>query len=121
MKRLLLLPLLLCLLGSTWSGSGSGDPRAIFDPTTTAYVKDEFIFGTQDSNELGDLGWNESLSGGSSVAIQNGEVNHPGILRLITGAAATNRAAIRMNGFANHPIDGDDLFDTRYIIRLYFI
>lgn len=66
-----------------------------FDPmsTTAVYVRDEFMAGGEDTLDVGDragqLGWFIGLSAGD-VGSVDGEVNHPGILRLTTGTTDNN-------------------------------
>lgn len=75
-------------------GTGGG-----FDPfaRNTLQWVDEFATGLATNGNIGALGWTVSNNNGTtSVTAQASEANHPGIVRVKTGAANMNDAAISL-------------------------
>lgn len=58
------------------------------DPTVAPYLVDEFLFGSGEAGEVGDLGWN--FTGGSCSVIVP-EAGHPGVTARFTGTTANAR------------------------------
>ncbi len=78
---------------------GAGD--AVSMGVDQSFIKDEFIGGslTLFAGEIGELGWFGNQVGSGSVVIPtltSGDVDHPGIKRLSTGATLNSSAFIQL-------------------------
>lgn len=66
--------------------------------TTTAWLKDEFPGNSKTSLSIGELGWRYTATTSCTPLTIVGALPNPGILRLTTGAAATNGCALDLEG-----------------------
>ena len=96
------------------SGLGGGGGGG--NPATKMELYEEFVTGTEDTDELGTYGWRTGASGsGSSIVRLNGVSGHPGIVRLNIGAANNSSVYINLGEPSFHsvfPAGGELVFET---------
>jgi hypothetical protein len=73
---------------------------------------DDFMFGSVETGEFGELAWSASGNLGTHVQVA-GTANNPGILRIVTGATSGNRANF-------HPGNGAAIAATTFAGIGYF-
>lgn len=105
--------------------SGGGVTRIrMNDPTSMSYVKDDFIGGSVALfvGEIGEIGWFGNQSGSGAVEIPTmviGDVSHPGVKRLATGATINSTAFIHLPSTTPFNIVlVDMMFDMLFIVNL---
>ncbi len=89
-------------------------------------VRDVQVFDSKDhfhggiaSGTIGELGWIETSSAAGTNAMQAGGVNHPGVLRLVTGAANTNNKRLHLGASASEATFTPALFDRFvWVVRI---
>lgn len=115
-----------CTSGQIFKSDGAGGVDCGTDDTgssgwsnTSVYVQDEFSNSSVLDQQIGELGWYYSLDAGASIAQIANEANHPGIVRLTTGATADRNAAIYLGKVWSDTelIDVDDNFDVYFLVR----
>lgn len=77
--------------GFTLLDESSKTKLRIGDALTMVYINEEFVSGSTPTAGVGALGW--TFAGGS-VSHLAGEANHPGILRIVSGAANPSNASL---------------------------
>lgn len=101
---------------------GAGHWRCLFhvealkisDPAAVVRMVDEFMFGSGESGELGDMGW--SITNGSA-ALTTPESNHPGVLARTSGAVAGQIASMYTASAGTVPvIRFDQCGDCHWVI-----
>jgi hypothetical protein len=81
--------------GTLWYGDTHGRHNLRRDGRTSSEIQDDFVGGIAyaaggtGGPSVGDLGWTVSLGAAGSLTALDAPTNHPGILRLATGAGAT--------------------------------
>lgn len=78
-------------------------------------LREDFI--TSAGIGLGTNNWIVAISGGSSVAPINGELNHPGLIRLDSGITTGEIASFGGAGTPVGNLDADEDFDLIFIVR----
>ena len=85
------------------------------DAAAPVRMKDEFMFGSGESGELGDLGW--SITNGSA-ALSTPETNHPGVLVRTSGAVASQIASMYTASAGSVPvIRFDQVQDCHWTVK----
>lgn len=83
--------------------TGSGGDLDILLPSLCA-IKDDFIGGSTESGEIGELGWiSADIAGTNTFAYHDGVIDsnlqyHPGVFQIITGASSGNGGSISLGG-----------------------
>lgn len=76
-----------------------------FNPVTSMQLYDDFVSGTEDSDEIGAYSWRSSVSGSGAESIRApGTVAHPGVFRISTGTAANAQSSLMLGTQARQPI-----------------
>jgi len=92
---------------------------AAVDPLTTVDLADDFICGTTEVGEIGELGWSVGGTSGWSASHQPSLVNRPGIFRIHTPATLDAYVALHsQTSRLNDVIDPASSFDIMMIIRV---
>lgn len=81
------------------SGTALVGVASIYDPRD-ALVRDHFLSGNHDSDELAVSGWRIAATGTGNAQNITGEVGHPGILNLAGGTGLNARSAVDMGNGA---------------------
>lgn len=88
---------------------------AVADIRKFAVVRDDFTTGLTTSGNIGEAGWLLSnIAGTGSVAYQTGTAGHPGIVRLTSGAVASNESMLSL-------VEDSILLDSASMIYAAFI
>lgn len=64
-------------------------------------LTDDFLGAGVADGAIGVLGWRETNSAAGTNAVQAGAVDHPGIIRLVTGATSTNNKRLHLGTTAS--------------------
>lgn len=84
------------------------------NPRTNAYVWDEFLGGP---SAFGQLGWGNTISGTGGIShLETAIANHPGMLRLTTGATSGSTARLYLSTTSGE-FAAAELFDITFIVR----
>jgi len=92
------------------------------DPSKTLQMYDEFITGTEDTDELGGSGWRVIGGGtGNNLTRVDGLAGHPGIIELVGGTSASGRITMHLgetSGAKNAMVlgSGKIIFETVFRI-----
>lgn len=82
-------------------------------------VEDHFLGTGVATGAIGDMGWRETSSAAGTNLTQTDAVNHPGIIRLVTGAVSGNNKRLHLGATASTAILTPTLFDRfRWIVRV---
>jgi hypothetical protein len=80
---------------------------------------DDHFQGGVASGLIGGFPWVETSSAAGTNALQAGLVNHPGVLRLVTGATSTNNKRIHLGSTASEATFTPASFDRfRWVVRI---
>lgn len=80
--------------------------------------KDHFHGGIA-SGAIGELGWIETSSAAGTNVMQAGGVNHPGVLRVTTGAASGNNKRVHLGNTASDACFTPAVFDRMiWVVRI---
>lgn len=83
--------------------------RYVCDPGV--YLGADHFNGGVASGAIGDLGWTETNSAAGTNTRQASVVNHPGIVRINTGAVSGNNKRLHLGNTASDPVFTPTLFD----------
>ena len=81
-------------------GGGQAPAAPTHDGTEAVALVDEFMTGSNETGEIGDLGW---TLGAGSVTFVEGTADHPGVVRRATGAVANQMAYMQPHISFNIP------------------
>lgn len=80
---------------------------------------DHFLGSGVTNGTIGSLGWYESNNAAGTNAVQAGGVNHPGVLRLVTGAVSGNNKRVHLGASASEATFTPALFDRFvWVVRI---
>jgi hypothetical protein len=79
-------------------------------------IEDDFLSAGTATGTIGELGWTPTIGAGGIVSSQAGIINHPGILRMTTGATSGTTCAI-MQG-ASPMMTSDKEHSHYFVFRL---
>jgi len=101
-------------INQTAAEAGISSSEITWETTT---LVDEFIFGADEVGELGELGW--YYSGDGTATMLSGVSDHPGIVRLTTGATAANAMTLSPSDSSTYnQIDWGDIDKVAFIVRV---
>jgi len=90
-------------------------PLGRVNPETTVQLTDEFIGGSLETGEIGELGWAFT---NPTVTHVDGVSNHPGIKNIASAATTGNISSFHLGTSQSAgSIDPDEYFDITYIVR----
>lgn len=94
---------------------------APFNPVAQFQMYDDFVSGTEDTDEIGVYGWRTEVSGSGAESIRApGNLANPGIFRISTGTAANARSSMTLGTQGRQPIivgGGNIMYRTFIIFR----
>ncbi len=83
------------------------------------FERDDHFFGGVASASIGELGWTETSSAAGTNAAQAGGLDHPGVIRLVTGAVSTNNKRLHLGLTASEASFTPANFDRfRWVVRI---
>jgi len=87
------------------------------NPYTTLDIIDEFMAGSTETGEIGDLGWSTGATVGTiTVSRVAAEANNPGMINVDVSATLNGIVSVNLGGGSNN-IDPDDSFDITFRVR----
>lgn len=84
----------------------------------SALLRDDFSSGGLATLQIGEIGWALVLTSTGSVIARDGETDHPGIIRLSTGATSGSTAQIGVRGAGTGIFVPAAFFDLTLFARL---
>jgi hypothetical protein len=104
--------------GTTWYGSYTD---SILPPVKEAIMKEEFASISTLTTTMGEQGWELNGVGAETGVLIDGEVDHPGIIRIGAAGGAGNDVDLVLNTNGLETLnffDSDDPFDMTMTVRI---